>query len=75
MTAHFSTYKRSSCTKKEGEKLGKPKGSLSKQTKLTGKEDIIKELIAKDISYNAIGRILGVNRVTVKNFIESRCLK
>lgn len=26
-------------------------------------------------TYSAIGRILGVNRVTVKNFVESRGLK
>ena len=60
--------------KSEGKQLGRPKGSLSKQTKLSGKEDVIKELLEKDISYSAIGRILGVNRLTVKNFVESRKL-
>ena len=60
--------------KSEGHKLGRPKGSLSKKTKLTGKEEIIKELLAKDISYSAIGRITNVNRQTVKNFAESRGL-
>ena len=60
--------------KSEGKQLGRPKGSLSKQTKLSGKEDAIKELLEKDISYSAIGRILGVNRLTVKNFVESRKL-
>ncbi|MCO6478978.1 MAG: master DNA invertase Mpi family serine-type recombinase [Phaeodactylibacter sp.] len=58
----------------EGKKLGRPKGSLSKKTKLTGKEDEIRELLSKNISYSAIGRIMGVNRVTVKNFVESRNL-
>lgn len=60
--------------KSEGKKLGRPKGSLSKKTKLTGKEDEIRELLSKNISYSSIGRILGVNRVTVKNFVESRNL-
>ena len=61
--------------KSEGIKLGRPKGSLSKKTKLTGKEDEIKRLLEKKISYSAIGRLLGVNRLTVKNFVESRKLK
>lgn len=61
--------------KKEGVKLGRPKGSLSKQTKLSGKEDDIKVLLEKDIGYSAIGRIFGVNRLTVKSFVESRNLK
>lgn len=61
--------------KSEGMKLGRPKGSLSKQTKLSGKEDEIKVLLEKEISYSGIGRILGVHRLTVKNFVESRKLK
>ncbi len=40
-----------------------------------GKEDNIKTLLEKDISYSAIGRILGVNRLTVKNFVKSRNLQ
>jgi len=56
--------------KSEGVKLGRPKGSRSKVTKLTGKEEAIKELLDKNISYTAIGRIFGVHRVTVKNFIK-----
>ena len=61
--------------KAEGVKLGRPKGSLSKHTKLSGKEDVIKELLQNKIGYSAIGRILGVHRLTVKNFVESRKLK
>ncbi|MFT6810278.1 MAG: DNA invertase Pin-like site-specific DNA recombinase [Saprospiraceae bacterium] len=61
--------------KSEGIKLGRPKGSLSKQTKLSGKEEDIKDLLEKKISYSAIGRILGVNRLTVKNFVETRNLQ
>ncbi|NDY71055.1 invertase [Desulfobacter hydrogenophilus] len=61
--------------KSEGKKLGRPKGSLSKETKLTGKEEEIKELLRKKVSVSAIGRILGVHRLTVDNFIKSRKLK
>lgn len=60
--------------KSEGMTLGRPKGSLSKKTKLTGKEDIIKELLEKNISLSAIGRITGVHRITVLNYIKSRKL-
>lgn len=60
--------------KSEGIKLGRPAGSLSANTKLTGKEDVIKDLLFKKVSFSAIGRILGVNRITVKNFATSRKL-
>jgi len=60
--------------KSEGKKLGRPKGSLSRQTKLTGKEDIIKELLEKKISMSGIARIIGVNRITLSNYIQSRKL-
>ncbi|MDX9694377.1 MAG: master DNA invertase Mpi family serine-type recombinase [Bacteroidales bacterium] len=60
--------------KSEGVKLGRPKGSLSEYTKLSGKEDIIKELLEKKISISAISRILGVHRLTVNSFIKSRKL-
>ena len=60
--------------KSEGIKLGRPKGSLSKNTKLTGKEDTIVELLRKKISVSAIARILGVHRLTVDAFIKSRKL-
>ncbi|MES2730109.1 MAG: master DNA invertase Mpi family serine-type recombinase [Bacteroidota bacterium] len=61
--------------KSEGMKLGRPKGSLAKLTKLTGKEAIIQELLAKRISISSIGRILGVNRLTVESFIRTRQLR
>lgn len=59
----------------EGMKLGRPKGSLSRKTKLTGKEEEIKELLRKNISVSAIGRILGVHRLTVDSFIKTRKLR
>ena len=58
----------------EGKRLGRPKGALSKTTKLTGKEGVIKELLAKRVGVSAIARILGVHRLTVANYIRSRGL-
>lgn len=60
--------------KAEGKKLGRPKGSLSKNTKLSGKEQQIIELLDKKVSYSAIGRIMGVNRITVMQFVKNRKL-
>ena len=61
--------------KSEGKKLGRPKGSLSKETKLTGKEEIIQDLLRKKVSVSAIGKILEVHRLTVNQFIKSRKLR
>jgi len=58
--------------KKEGKKLGRPKGSLTKITKLTGKENEIKLLLEKKVSVSAIARIFGVNRLTVRHFIKTK---
>ena len=58
--------------KAEGQILGRPKGSKSQMRKLTGKEDEIKSLMGKKILYSAIGRILGVHRLTVSSFVKER---
>jgi len=55
----------------EGVILGRPKGSKSKTVKLTGKEKEIQALLDKKISKSAIGRILGVHRLTVHDFIKN----
>ena len=60
--------------KSEGKRLGRPRGSLSKTTKHTGKEESIKELLDKNISISAIARIIGVHRLTVDAFVKSRKL-
>lgn len=57
--------------KAEGVKLGRPVGRKSSKTKLTGQEKKIKELLDKQVSYSAIGRIIGVHRLTVSSFIKS----
>jgi DNA invertase Pin-like site-specific DNA recombinase len=56
----------------EGVVLGRPKGRKSSKTKLTGQEKKIKELLDKRVSYSAIGRILGVHRLTVSSFVKEK---
>lgn len=58
----------------EGVILGRPKGSKSAKTKLTGQEKKIQELLDKKVSYSAIGRILGVHRLTVSSFVKRQKL-
>ena len=55
----------------EGITLGRPKGSVSKAKKLTGKEDRIKALLDKKVSKSAIARLLGVHRLTVISFVKN----
>ena len=54
----------------EGVRLGRPRGSYSKHTKLSGREEAIRELLSKQVSRSAIARILGVHRGTVSNYIK-----
>jgi len=58
----------------QGVILGRPIGSKSFKTKLTGQEKKIQELLDKKVSYSAIGRILGVHRLTVSSFILNQKL-
>lgn len=55
-------------------RLGRPKGSYSKVTKLTGKEEEIRLLLQKKVSISSIAKIFEVNRRTVSNFIDTRNL-
>jgi DNA invertase Pin-like site-specific DNA recombinase len=57
--------------KAEGVVLGRPKGRKSDKLKLSGKENEIQNLLKKKISVSAIGRILGVHRLTVTTFIKT----
>jgi len=61
--------------KAEGVILGRPKGSKSARTKLTGQEKKIQDLLDRKVSYSAIGRILGVHRLTVSSFVKNETLK
>ncbi len=57
----------------KGKKLGRPKGSFGR-SKLDGKTQEIKRLLALGVSKGAIAKIMGVGRTTVIHFIKSRGL-
>ncbi len=61
--------------KSEGKRLGRPKGKFSSVTKLTGKDDLIREYLAKKIPQSVIARLLNVHRLTVRNYIQTRKLQ
>jgi len=58
----------------EGKILGRPCGSKSSRVKLSGNEKDIRALLAREFSKSAIGRIYGVNRITVDTFLKERIL-
>jgi putative DNA-invertase from lambdoid prophage Rac len=53
----------------------RPKGKLSATTKLSGKDDLIREYLEKNIPVSVIARLLNVNRLTVRNYIRTRKLQ
>jgi DNA invertase Pin-like site-specific DNA recombinase len=57
----------------EGKLLGRPKGTIGK-SKLDGKENEIKEYLAKKVNRANIARIYEVSFPTIENFIRSRNL-
>jgi len=56
----------------EGKILGRPNGSKSSRVKLTGCEQDILALRDKQFSKSAIGRMYGVNRMTVAAFLKEQ---
>ena len=56
----------------EGVVLGRPKGRKSSRTKLTGKEEIIRNCLLAGFSKSAIARKLNVHRITLAKFIKER---
>jgi len=58
----------------EGKVLGRPNGSKSRNVKLSGREQEIEMLLKRAFSKAAIGRIYGVNRMTVDTFLKERML-
>ncbi|MCL2230371.1 MAG: master DNA invertase Mpi family serine-type recombinase [Treponema sp.] len=60
--------------KSEGKILGRPSGKKSTRVKLSGCEEEIKGLLARHFSKAAIGRIYGVNRMTVDSFLKDRMI-
>ena len=59
--------------KASGRKLGRPKGVLGK-SKLDGREEEIKNLLALGVSKASIAKITSVDRSTLLHFIETRKL-
>ena len=51
--------------KSEGKRLGRPKGKLSAVTKLTGKDDLIREYLEKNIPQSVIARPPKTERLGV----------
>jgi len=58
--------------KAEGVPLGRPKGALSKKTKLSGHEQVIRVLLEHGNSYASIARSLDVDRSTLVRFCRAR---
>jgi DNA invertase Pin-like site-specific DNA recombinase len=58
----------------EGMVLGRPSGRKSSHVKLSGREQEILALLDRHFSKSAIGRIYGVNRMTVDAFLKERVL-
>lgn len=58
--------------KAEGVVLGRPSGRKSTKVKLSGKEDIVQELLSQGVSISEIARIYKVHRNTVSKFIRER---
>ena len=56
--------------KASGKKLGRPLAAESQKLKLSKNTRKIKNLLAKGISKSQIARILGVQRSTLRRFIE-----
>lgn len=56
----------------EGIILGRPKGSCSRRVKLSGKEELILDMLDKGMSYSNIANELGVHRNTVSLFVHQR---
>jgi DNA invertase Pin-like site-specific DNA recombinase len=54
----------------EGVVLGRPVGKKSSHTKLSGKESEIKKLRKEGIGKSELGRVFGVNRMTIDKFMK-----
>lgn len=56
--------------KEEGQVLGRPKGSLSQRTKLSGKEESIKRMLRSGQPIRLVAKELNVSVPTLKRFIQ-----
>jgi hypothetical protein len=48
---------------------------LSSVTKLSGKDDLIREYLDRKIPVSVIARLLNVNRLTVRHYLRTRKLQ
>jgi DNA invertase Pin-like site-specific DNA recombinase len=55
--------------KHEGKHIGRPRGAKSKEVKLSGKEKLLKNLLAQNIPKIEIARQLDVHRSTLRRFL------
>ena len=60
--------------KAEGKHIGRTKGSKNKNTKLSGKTDLIKTLLAQHISKTQIAKMLKVNYTTLYKFLKQQTI-
>ena len=58
--------------KSEGVVLGRPVGKKSAKVKLSGKEEVIRELLIQGVPKTKIAEIFKVNRMTLAKFIKER---
>ena len=58
--------------KSEGVVLGRPIGKKSAKVKLSGKEEVIRELLIQGVPKTKIAEIFKVNRMTLAKFIKER---
>lgn len=58
--------------KSEGVVLGRPIGRKSDKVKLSGKENVIRELLMQGVPKTKIANIFKVNRMTLAKFIKER---
>lgn len=58
--------------REEGVTLGRPVGRFSSRTKLSGKEEAIRQMLDAGMKKTKIAKIFRVNRMTVYNFINTR---
>ena len=56
----------------EGKHIGRKKGSKNKNTKLSGKDDLIKTLLSQHITKTQIARMLKVDYTTLYKFLKTK---
>ena len=58
----------------EGKHIGRKKGSKNKNTKLSGKDDLIKTLLSQNISKTQIAKMLKVDYTTLYKYLKQQMI-